>query len=158
MANIAHILDKPSNQIERPKPLPMGNYIFVVKGLPRYDKSSKKQTEFAEHTLQVLQPQEDVDQEALEEWMRKEDGTTKSITDATMKATFYLTEAAAFMYTDFLNACQAGEETDSLRFRGQSAAGCQVIGTVVHRPSQDGKTMFAEVRSFAKIGGDADDE
>lgn len=158
MANISNILDKPSNAIERPKPAPMGEYIFVVKGLPRYDKSPQKQTEFAEHTLQVLQPLDSVDKEALEEWMKKEDGTTKSVSDIVMKPKFYLTEAAAFMYVDFLNACGAGEEGESLRQRGQSAAGCQVIGTITHRPSQNGQGMFAELRSFASMATSTDDD
>ena len=63
--NFGALLDKPASEIERPKPLPQGGYICTVKGLPKFDKSSKKQTEFVEFTLQPVEAMEDVDQEAL---------------------------------------------------------------------------------------------
>ena len=48
------LLDTPASDVERPKPLPQGSYTAVTVGLPRPDKSAKKQTEFLEWTLKIL--------------------------------------------------------------------------------------------------------
>ncbi len=64
--NFGALLDKPASDVERPKPLPQGSYHCIVKGLPRFDKSSKKFTEFVEFTLQPTSAGEDVDEEDLE--------------------------------------------------------------------------------------------
>lgn len=136
-ANFASILDTPSNEVERPKPLPQGSYIAQVVGMPRYDKSSKKQTEFAEFTLQLLEAGEDVDPDEL-----KDVGGLKG---KTIKATYYLTETALWRYKDFLDHCGAGDEDATLRERGEAAAGCQVGIFINHEASQDGSSIFARV-------------
>ena len=56
------ILDRPSAEIDRTvKPLPVGSYVAIVQGQPRIDKSSKKQTEFSEYTMKLLEAKDDVD-------------------------------------------------------------------------------------------------
>ena len=53
MANFEDILDKPATEIDRPKPLPIGEYVWTIQGLPRYDKSKEKQTPFYEFTCKL---------------------------------------------------------------------------------------------------------
>src|SRR4051812_25646574 len=88
------ILDRAPTEVDRPKPLPQGSYTCIVKGTPRFDKSSKKQTEFVEFTLAVQAAGEDVDEDSLKEWMTKSDGTARRLQDATIRATYYITEDA----------------------------------------------------------------
>lgn len=136
-ANFGSILDTPSNAVERPKPMPQGTYVCQVQGLPRYDKSSKKQTEFVEFTLQFLSAGEDVDQEEL--------AAIGGFQGKTIKATYYLTETALWRLKDFLDHCQIEEGDSSLRQRIEEAAGKQVGVFINHEASQDGSAVFARV-------------
>ena len=72
---LSDILDKPATQLDRPKPLPVGEYIWMTIGLPRHDKSKEKQTPYVEFKVKCLSALESVDQEALDEWANKSDGT-----------------------------------------------------------------------------------
>lgn len=150
-ANITDILDRQASEIERPKPLPAGSYLCVVKGQPRHDKSAKKQTPFVEFTLGFLQAYDDVDENELKTSLTKADGETVALTDKTMKATFYLTEGSAFMLTDFLTACGLDTDADaSVRQLLEETPGCQVTATVKHEASQDGTSIYAKFGNFAK--------
>lgn len=141
--NFAALLDKPSSEIERPKPLPVGTYVAVVQGMPRYDKSSKKQTDFVEFTLKLQAAGEDVDAEEL--------AAVGGIADKTMKDTYYITEQALWRLKEFLTNC--GLETDgdaSLRELIEETPGKQVGISIRHEASQDGQSIFARIgKTFA---------
>lgn len=149
--SFASILDRPSTEIERPKPLPQGTYTTVVNGLPRYDKSSKKQTDFVEFILKPLAAGEDVDQEDLNAWMQKPDGTSRALNDAQVKATYYLTEDAAWRLKKFLEDIGTTDEDGSLRQRIEMAPGRQVNIFIGHRASEDGQSVFAEIKNTAPV-------
>jgi hypothetical protein len=152
MDKFASILDRPSNEIERPASLPAGTYLAIVKGLPRYDKSSKKQTDFIEFTLGIQAAQDDVDEKELSNFLTKKDGSTRSLTDITMKNTYYLTEEAAWRLNKFfedLGYDVSGDTT--LREMAEDSANSEVYISVKHRPSQDGKSIFAEIAGTAKV-------
>lgn len=152
MANtFGSILDRQSSEIERPKPIPVGNYVCVVKGLPKMDKSAKKGTEFVEFTLSPLQAMEDVDGEALDAALSRKDGSKKSLVDMTIRATYYLTEDAIWRLNKFLNDAGAGDDTQSLRERVENATGCQVIATIKHTASDDGEAIYANLAGTAAV-------
>jgi hypothetical protein len=145
MPNFSSILDKQASDIERPKPLPIGTYSCQVKGLPRFDKSSKKQTEFVEFTLSPFGVLDDVDPEALEEM--------GGFNGKTIKATFYITEDAAWRLKDFLVACGIDAEGKSLNEMINEAPGQSVNVYLVHEPAQDGSdAIFARPRKFIPYG------
>lgn len=135
--NFGALLDKPSSEIEKPKPLPIGTYICVVKGLPRFDKSSKKQTEFVEFTLQPLAAHDDVDQEALQ--------AMGGFANKTIRATYYITEDSLWRLKEFLDHLGIEGEDESLRQRIEQAPGKQVGAVMVHEASQDGTNLFAKM-------------
>jgi hypothetical protein len=142
--NFSSILDKPSSSVEKPKPWPVGTYTAVVTGLPRQDKSAKKQTPFVEFTLKPLSAEEDVDQEALD--------AMGGIGEKTIRATYYLTEDALWRLQKFLGDCGIETETDeSLRQLIDQTPGCQVKINIKHRASDDGETIFAEIGSTAAV-------
>jgi len=142
--NFGALLSKAPSEIERPKPLPQGTYTCVVKGLPRFDQSSKKKTDYAEYTLQPIAAGEDVDVDDL-----KAMGGFK---DKTIKATYYITEAALWRLKEFLADCGLEEgEYDSLQEMVEAASGCQVLVTMKHRASEDGQAVFAEIGSTAAV-------
>lgn len=150
--NFGSILDKPSTDVEKPKPLPAGSYICVVKGLPKQDKSSKKGTEYVEFTLTPLQAGEDVDEEALTNWASKADGSTRSLSDTSLRCTFYLTEDSIYRLKGFLvDDLEIEEEDKSLRQMIDETPGRQVLAHVKHTASEDGTTVYANVAKTAPV-------
>ena len=137
-ADFSSILDAAPSEVERPKPLPQGTYTAVVQGLPRQDKSTKKQTPYVEFTLAILANGVDVDQDELK--------AMGGFSGKTMRATFYLTEGAAWRLDEFLE--HLGIELDGKKSRAEmieEAPGKQVGVYVKHTPSQDGQSIYAEI-------------
>lgn len=136
------ILDKAPTEVERPKPLPVGSYTTVLLGQPRFDKSSKKQTEFVEFTHKLIGVGEDVDEEALKEALGD-----KALNEVTMKNTFYLTEGSIWRLKDFLGNCGLDVEDDktSLREMIEETPGKSVGIFINHEASQDGQAVFARI-------------
>lgn len=152
MTTFSDILDRAPTEVDRPKPLPSGTYTCVVNGLPEYGESSKKKTPFVRFTLKVLAADDDVDTEALNEWMQKAGGETRSLTDATIRDTYYLTEDAVYRLDGFHQNCGIElEDGVSRRQRNEQTNGCQLKVFIKHRPSEDGTTIFAEIGATAPI-------
>lgn len=145
---IGDILDRPSNEATPPKTMPAGNYRCRVQGMPRFDKSSKKQTPFVEFLLVPTAALDDVDPTELTE--------AGGITDKTIKATFYLTDGSEYRLREFLDACGVDEvdeddEPLSHRARIEETPNTEVIVTMVHEPSADGTRMYAKPGAFAMV-------
>lgn len=144
---IEDILDRPSNEAEPPKTVPAGNYRCRVQGLPRFDKSSKKQTPFVEFLLVPTAALDDVDEGELAE--------AGGLEGKTFKATFYLTDGSEYRLREFLDACDIADVDDndeprSHRERIEDSPNCEVIVTMIHEPSADGTRMFAKPGAFAQ--------
>lgn len=122
-------------EIEKPKPLPPGSYVALVKR-QEYDKSSKKQTPLARFYLEVQSAMEDVDAEALAAF-----GDVKG---KTLKHDLYITESSLFMLQDFvLNHIGLDLEGKSLE---EAIPECvnQLVGVrVKNEIAQDGETTYA---------------
>lgn len=149
--SFASILDKPATEVDRPKPLPVGTYICVVNGLPRFDKSSKKQTEFVEFALKPLAASEDVDDEALVTALTRGDGSSKALQDMTIRAIYYLTEDAIWRLKKFLEDLGIDSEGKSLRQMIDEAPGRQVAANLRHEASEDGQAIFARLKDTAAV-------
>ncbi|MGH7743420.1 MAG: hypothetical protein ACREQ5_01165 [Candidatus Dormibacteria bacterium] len=62
--NFSLLLDEAPTQVKRPKPLPVGTYLFTV-GPVEYGKSSKVQTDFVRFPLKAISACDDVDADDL---------------------------------------------------------------------------------------------
>lgn len=144
--NFGALLDAAPSEVERPPSAPQGQYLTVVQGLPRIDKSSKKQTEFSEFTLKVLQAGPDVNPDELEEFLTSKDGTVRPLTDVTFKATFYHTAGSIWRLDEFHEHCgiDLGIEA-TRRQRSEECMNSQVVAYIKHEPSNDGITVFAKI-------------
>lgn len=141
MVDFASILNKPLDDIAPPKPFPAGSYLCIVKGLPRFDKSTKKQTDFVEFTLQPIQALDDVDEEELEAF--------GGLTDKTLRTVYYLTENSIYRLKDFIIHCGVDASGKTPAQAINEIPGSHVIAHVKHRNSEDGERIFAEVSSTA---------
>ena len=149
--NFQSVLDTPSDEIDRTvKQLPVGSYLAVVSGQPEYGKSSQKQTEQVDFSMKILEARDDVDEDALEEYLTKADGTVKKLSDCTIKNRFYITENSMFRlmnFLDHLDGVKPGQKgpKDSPRQRISEATGKQCILSVRHKPWNSGEGVTAEV-------------
>lgn len=143
------ILSKSWDDVEAPKPFPTGSYLFIVKGLPRFDKSSKKQTEFYEFTLQPIQALDDVDDDALREF--------GGFVDKTIRTTFYLTEDALYRLKEFVEACGVSTAGRTPAQTINDLPNCQVIGVVKHTIGQNGR-VYTDVSSFTNPNPSEDED
>lgn len=134
--NFASILDEEPTEVSAPAPLPQGTYIAIVAGPGRYDKSTKKGTDFVEFNLRPTEAEEDVDPDELE--------AAGGLDGKTIKATFWLTDEAKFMLDQFHEHCGLDlSEPASRRTRNDEIVNAQVRVFVKHEPSQDGTRIFA---------------
>lgn len=77
-AEFVSILDQQVNDTDLTiKNLPPGSYVATVQGY-KLDKSSKKQTEFVEFTMKIVEAQNDVDEDALDEYLTNADKSRRS--------------------------------------------------------------------------------
>lgn len=146
MSNFASILSRPVTDFERPKPMPQGTYVMVTSGVPRQDKSNKKQTPFVEFTCNVLAAGEDVDAAEL--------AAMGGIAGKQMKATYYLTDGSTYRLREFLGHLGLDEaEYATLGEMVEDAPGKQFLATVIHEPSTDGQSIFARIGGTAPVEG-----
>lgn len=150
--SFSSILDKPSSDVERPKPLPTGTYQCVVDGQPRMDKSSKKGTPFVEFALRPMAALDDVDEDDLNASLTSADGTVKPLADKRIRATFYLTEDAAWRLKNFLvNDLQITEGKKKIGQLISEAQNREVLAMLKHVPSEDGTGIFAQLAKTAPV-------
>lgn len=147
------ILNRQSGDVERPKPLPIGQYTWKIKGLPNYDKSSKKGTPYAEFTCVPIQALDTVDPDDLEEALTRKSGK-KMLADMVQKLTFYLTEDALFRLKEFaINDLRVAteEEAEAMTLSAliELTPNSEFIGTIKHTPSNDGKGVYANIGDTA---------
>ena len=141
------------DSIEPPKPIPAGQYTCIVKEFRR-DRSTKKGTEYVEYTLGIQGVYKDsVDEDELEDWTEKADGTERNLQDATLRVTFYLTPNSEYRWAAFVRHC--GVDVPKGASKNQVfplPVNQEVIATVKHTSETD---PSGEVRIFANVTGTA---
>lgn len=143
--SFSSILDKAPADVKAPEALPVGEYLCTVQGMPRYDKSTKKLTEFAEYTLIINQPMDSVDTDDLK-------AIEGGVVGKPIKATYYLTETALYRLKEFFEHCGLDVEgAESLRELMDQPNGCQVIASIKHEASDDGKRTFSRLAGTAPV-------
>ena len=149
-ASFSSILDAPASDSTRPPALPQGHYVFLVKGLPRKDKSTKKGTEYIEYTLALMEPYTNADNECdvdAEELASYGDYKGKE-----RRLTFYMTEASAYRHTEFLeNDLKVEIGGDSHWEAAQRTGGIQFIAQIRHKAREDGKGVYDEIGNTAPL-------
>lgn len=144
MASFEDILNTPASDAEPPPLFPVGQYIAMVDGQPRQDRSSRKGTPFIEYNMKPISAVDGtVDEDALSEF--------GPLGERTLRHTFYFTENSAYRHKDFLvNDLKMDIDGMTHWEAAQAATGESCIITIKHSMTKDDKP-----RLFAEIGGTA---
>ncbi len=147
MANFQDILNKPAAEVEPPKALPTGTYLCLVDGAPEIAQRGKNNNYCAIFKLKPVQAQADVDQQSLAETLNG-----SSLSEKKINHTLWITDDALWRLDQFL-AEHLGipKGTKTVGEMIPEAPGKQVVVTLGHRASDDGKQVYAEVKGTAHI-------
>jgi hypothetical protein len=153
VSSFEDILKTPVSEIERPKPIPAGSYRCIIKQRPVFEKSARKQTPYVQFILNPLEAGEDVDADDLEAALTKGDGSTKVLSDVSIRATFYLTKDALWRLRKFLeDDLQIEDLADIGLEQGiDLAVNREVIAHIKHTPSDDGTAVYANLAGTAPV-------
>ena len=108
--NFDELMSTKGSDVKRPRPLPVGHYIMLVKG-HEFKKSKEKQTPYVSWNVEVQSATEDVDQQALAEWTQD----FGSVTGRRIRLDHYITEGSLFRLNDFLR--HVGLDMDNLMIK-----------------------------------------
>ena len=144
MVDFSKILSKQAETIEKPKPLPIGTFIFLNTALPEFTGIGKKETPAAVFSLQLVAPTDDVDMDQLKaygEWKGKK-----------QRFVMYLSENAEYRTLEELeNSFGIDKTGKTLGQMFNETVNKQVYGTIKHRPSDDGTEIYAEIEKLARV-------
>lgn len=137
MANFTEILSRKIEEVEKPKPLPVGQYLWSIPNLFEQDEIGENKTPALVWKVRCVAPQSDVDMQAFQE-----SGNAK---DRDMRVTFYLSEDALWRLRDFLKKLGIEEGGKSFDEAAAAATGRMFYATVKHRWNKDKTQLFGEV-------------
>ena len=149
-ASFESILDTPAEAVERPKPLPVGTYDVIVKGMPEHGQSSQKKTPFVRFTYALTEAHEDVDEDELAALLTDKDGKAVPISERTIKDTYYTTPDALFRLTDCLDNMGIDGDGKTIRQMLDETPNASLRIQVSHRSQDNSDQIFAEVKRTMK--------
>jgi hypothetical protein len=130
MADLTAILSKKASEIEPPKQLPVGQYMFSVLKWEQGETSNKNpKITFTVNAIQALEVDDTIE------------------LPVSMRLDFVLTEAAAFRIKNFLSGTLGlGNDDSTLGELLQEANGKLFRGSVIHRLAQnDASRLYANI-------------
>jgi hypothetical protein len=148
-ATFESILDTPMDDVEKPKPLPKGNYEmkFISQKLEKTEPkagSGKDPTPYVQFEVGINAVHSDVDEDELE--------AAGGIEGKKARMTFYLTQDAQYRLKDFatevLGLNTAGQKLGEII---QEMLNTPFVGAIGHKPSADGKNVYTEIGNCAAI-------
>ncbi|HLP67270.1 MAG TPA: hypothetical protein VK181_07105 [Rhizobium sp.] len=152
MAKFSDALDRSMDDIKRPPPLPVGNYIFRIAKVPEAPREIEGKTfEILKFPCQVVSAMDDVDPDDLAAFGKVE-GAPISMdfifnTDPNEERAYELT---LNRLKEFL--ARAGVEGATMKEQIARCANAQFIGEVAHRADQnDANNVYPEIRKTAAV-------
>lgn len=134
--DLSNLLGKRSDEIEKPKPLPIGNYGWLIKS-HEIVESSQKKTPGVQFTVQPFEAKDDVDEDLLAE--------VKEPFKKQMKLTFWITEDSLWRLNDFLQMLELGGNGETLEELIPETTGQQFVAKVKHEQMQDGNDFIPRI-------------
>lgn len=140
------LLSTRGDTVEKPKPIPAGNYFLTIKG-HELGQSKQKKTPFVKILFLINGPGDDVDQDQLEVF-----GGVQKLMTKPIDTDFYLTEDSLFRFKDFIEGpCAIAMGERSFGEVLPELVGTQLLGQIGHEASQDGQQIYTKLKAFAAI-------
>ena len=126
-ADFSKILNKKPEDIEKPKPLPPGEYRAVITSV-ELDESAQKKTPFARFSYNLIEALDSVDPDLLAQagGIRKKDGEPRSMS----RDDYYITEDSTWRLKEYFNSMFGENNWESLAWGIENANGQEVILTL----------------------------
>lgn len=141
------LLAMPADQVEAPKPLPAGSYVFNVNSREFDKANNEKKTQLVRFDVSPIEALPDVDQEALALVT-----ANKSLNEIHSRHELYITPDALFRVKEFAEHCGIDSDGVSIGEQIEQCPGRQFVGVVAHTISKkDGKTVYANIVSTAAV-------
>ena len=137
------LLDKRAADVEAPKPLPEGPYYTRIADQTMREAGEKK-TKICSYALEVLEALEGVDENRLAEF--------GDLSDATLRADFFLTKRALYRLTDWWNeVLNIKDGGRTIKEMLPDPVGQYVVAYVTQRPSgrAGDDTIYNDVSGWA---------
>ncbi len=143
--NFQELLAKQVDSVERPKAFPIGSYDAIIAG-HEYGKSSKKETPYVRFWCKLIGTRDDV----VDEDFEAAGGLEALNARKPIKLDFYITDAALWRLTDFLqNSLDlncAGRTIDSVI---PEATNVPLIVSIVHEAGSKEGDVFMNIGDTA---------
>lgn len=137
MSDFASLLSKNIEDIEAPKPIPVGEYRLRVEGSEEVT-SSKKGTPGLKFSFLVVAADSNIDKDELGD----------AVGNKKISTTFWITENAMSMLSEFLK--NLGIASGALAQGVLEAPGKEVYASVTQKPSDNGR-LYNEISSFRPV-------
>lgn len=133
--------------VERPPPMPEGTWSFMVLSYENI-KSSQKNTPGVQFTLKPIGAGDDVEADALEEYLEKV--VLADVKKAGNDTTFWMTGAALPMLREFIEKLGIDITGKTFKQALADAPGCEVKGLVRHAASQreGDDSVYANIQGY----------
>lgn len=135
------LMDKPLDSYERPKPLPSGTYLGIVKGHTVDKAKNENETPYVKFTVQIMSAEADVDADLL---------VDVDFTKKQLSKTFYLTEDAGYRLKDFIKSCGLSG-SGGLAQALEEVKGAQVMVFVTTKASKSGDEFYNDIDKMAGV-------
>lgn len=147
--NFTSALDKPLGDIEKPKPFPIGTYIGITTGLPKFREVGKGDEKFkvVDFMLKLISPYKDVDTDTLAAY------GDLSNARPLQKSIFYGTPEGEYELQQFLTVHLGMDATMTPREAIAQSMGKQCLVSVKHEPYEKNGQMEigSRVAATAKL-------
>lgn len=144
MPDFKELNKRPLGTAERPLPIPVGTYTFIVKS-KQFGKSPRQKTDYIEFELVPQAPEADVGEAELQAYLNR----YKNLGAKSIRATFYYTEDAIFRLREFHEKFDYYKPEMDPDEANSRAVGNMIRGHVVHQQGQNG-AIYANIDTFTR--------
>jgi len=144
-------LDQPANEIEEPKNLPRGTYIWTVYKVPVVSQTKTGDWDIVEFPIRTVSPEDDVDADELEEFgnpagqMGRIPFMFPTDPDKVNDHKKSMDKLKKFM----INTLQAGDDTSTMKELMAASVNCQFFAIATHRIVDD--NVFIDVKNYSPL-------
>jgi hypothetical protein len=133
--NFRELLSMHTDNVDRPRPLPIGHYYAELTGYS-FDQSKQKQTPYVRFNFRTQEAYTDVNPTELE---------GMDITKKEVSKDFYLTPTSLYRLSDFLDAVLGKQAARSFDERIPEVRSARVLIQITQRKSQNGDEVYNDV-------------